>query len=157
MDLNPSDEQQQLIDTFSAFYGKECSFDRVRAAEPTGHDAQLWARLVQMGALEMAVEESCGGWGASLLDLALVTEQHGRHLGPAPLIEGQVAARLLAQSGGPAALEALNRALKHDRLITVALHRPKNGTLALVPAGAVADEVIFLRGEELVCMEIVDR
>ena len=127
MDLNPSEEQQQLIDAFSAFYAKECPIERVRAAEPSGHDADLWTRLRAMGALDMAVDESSGGWGASLLDLALVAELHGRHLAPAPLIEGQVAVRLLARTGGSAAAGALGRALTDGRLTTMALHPPKEG------------------------------
>ncbi len=159
MDLNPSEEQQQLIDAFLAFYAKECPIRRVRAAEPSGHDADLWARPAgTWGRLDMAVDEASGGWGASLLDLALVAEQHGRHLGPAPLIEGQVAARLLARAGSHVATGALGRALTDGRLTTIALHPPKNGALALVPAGAVADEVVFLdHGDRLMCMEIADR
>jgi alkylation response protein AidB-like acyl-CoA dehydrogenase len=156
MDLNPSAEQQQLIDAFAAFYAKECPTERVRSAEPSGHDADLWARLRKMGALDMAVDEPSGGWGASLLDLALVAEQHGRHLGPAPLVEGQVAARVLARAGTDAAGEALVRARADDHLITIALHPPKEGTLALVPAGAVADEVIYFQDDQLRCMEIAD-
>jgi alkylation response protein AidB-like acyl-CoA dehydrogenase len=160
MDLKPSEEQQQLIDTFGAFYAKECPVERVRTAEPTGHDPELWGRLREMGALEMAVDEGSGGWGASLLDLALVAEQHGRHLGPAPLIESQVAARLLARvgrgaaDGGPgagAATDALGRVLREDRLVTLALHPSRNGRLTVVPAGAVADEVVFLDGDRLRC------
>jgi len=156
VDLNPSAEQQQLIDAFAAFYAKECPIERVRDAESSGHDADLWARLREMGVLDMAVDQSSGGWGASLLDLALVAEQHGRHLAPAPLMEGQVAARLLARAGGDAAVEALSRSLADGRLTTVALHPPKSGVLALVPAGAVADEVIFCDGGRLMCMEIAD-
>jgi len=157
MDLNPSGEQQQLIDAFAAFYAKECPTERVRAAEPSGHDAELWARLREMGVLDMAVDEPSGGWGASLLDLALVAEQHGRHLGPAPLVEGQVAARLLARAEGGTAAEALSRARTDGRCTTIALHPPKDGVLGLVPAGAVADEVIFFQGNQLMCMKIVDR
>jgi alkylation response protein AidB-like acyl-CoA dehydrogenase len=157
MDLNPSEEQQQLIDTFAAFYAKECPTERVRNAEPSGHDADLWARLREMGVMDMAVDHASGGWGASLLDLALVAEQHGRHLGPAPLVEGQVAVRLLARVGGPAAAAALGRSLADGRLTTIALHPPKIGVLALVPAGAVADEVIYCDGGRLMCMEIADR
>jgi alkylation response protein AidB-like acyl-CoA dehydrogenase len=156
MDLDPTDEQQQLIDAFSAFYAKECPIELVRSAEPSGYDAELWTRLRAMGALDMAVDEASGGWGASLLDLALVAEQHGRHLGPAPLIEAQVAARLLARAGGGAAEEALDRARADDRLTTFALHPPRAGTLSLVPAGAVADEVVFIDQGRLVCMEIAD-
>ena len=157
MDLNPSAEQQQLIDAFAAFYTKECPTERVRGAEPSGHDAELWAHLRRMGALDMAVDELSGGWGASLLDLALVAEQHGRHLGPAPLIEGQIAARLLARVGGDAAAETLGRALSDERLTTLALHPPDHGVLALVPAGAVADQVIFFDGSRLMSMGIEDR
>ncbi len=151
MDLKPSEEQQQLVDTFGAFYAKECPVERVRGAEPSGHDPELWTRLREMGALEMAVDEASGGWGASLLDLALVAEQHGRHLGPAPLVEAQVAARLLARAGGQPATDSLTRALREDRLVTLSLNPPKEGILAMVPAGAVADEVVFLDGDRLRC------
>ena len=57
----------------------------------------------------MGVAEAQGGWGASLLDLALVAEQVGRALAPAPVIEAQVAARLLAAVASPPALAALER------------------------------------------------
>ncbi len=157
MDLNPSEEQQQLIDAFAAFYGKECPIERVREAEPSGHDADLWARLREMGALDMAVDETSGGWGASLLDLALVAEQHGRHLGPAPLIEAQVAVRLLARIGGRAATDVLHRSLTEGRLTTVALHPPRRGVLALVPSGAVADEVVYFDGGALMSTVIGER
>ncbi|MGD0747214.1 MAG: acyl-CoA dehydrogenase family protein [Acidimicrobiales bacterium] len=157
MDLNPSEEQQQLIDAFAAFYAKECPVERVRAAEPSGHDAELWASLRAMGALEMAVDEESGGWGASLLDMALVAEQHGRHLGPAPLIEGQVAAKVLARTGGDAAAETLGRALGDDHLVTIALHPPQGGVLSLVPGGSVADEVVFFDHGRLKCMVVAER
>jgi alkylation response protein AidB-like acyl-CoA dehydrogenase len=160
VDLNLSDEQQQLVDSFGALYAKESPPERVRAAEvaePTGHDPELWLRLQENGALEMAVDERAGGWGASLLDLALVAEQHGRYLGAAPLIEAQAAARLLArlQAGDattPAARagsELLESALAGVRLVTLALRPPSGGVLSLVPAGAVADDILFFDGTSL--------
>jgi alkylation response protein AidB-like acyl-CoA dehydrogenase len=156
MDLDPTAEQQQLIEAFSVFYAKESPIDLVRSAEPSGHDAGLWTRLRAMGALDMAVDEASGGWGASLLDLGLVAEVHGRHLAPAPLIESQLAARMLARSDGPASADALDRACSDGRLTTLALHPPKGDNLSLVPAGAVANEVVFFDGERLLCMEISD-
>jgi alkylation response protein AidB-like acyl-CoA dehydrogenase len=158
VDLNPSPEQQQLVDTFSALYAKESSTDRVRAAEPSGHDPDLWQRVASVGALEMAVGEESGGWGASMIDLALVAEQHGRYLGSCPLIEAQVAARLvarLAALGGEAGERAgavLGRILSGDALVTLALHPPGHGVLGLVPSGAVADLVVFLDGDRVVCL-----
>ncbi|MGO9458490.1 MAG: acyl-CoA dehydrogenase family protein [Acidimicrobiales bacterium] len=149
MDLNLSEEQQQLVDTFSSLYAKESTGERVRAAEPSGFDAVLWERLLETGVVEMAVDEGSGGWGATLLDLALVAEQHGRHLGSAPLIESQTAARLLARAATGGAREMLERALPGAELVTVALHPPRRGMLHLVPAGAVADRVVFFDGDRL--------
>jgi alkylation response protein AidB-like acyl-CoA dehydrogenase len=160
VDLNLSDEQQQLVDSFGALYAKESPPERVRAAEaaePSGHDPELWLRLQENGALEMAVDERAGGWGASLLDLALVAEQHGRYLGAAPLIEAQVAARLLARllagdsttAATRAGSELLESALAGVRLVTLALRPPSGGVLSLVPAGAVADDVLYFDGTSL--------
>lgn len=157
MDLRPSDEQQQLIDACSALYAKESSPERVRAAEPLGFDAALWARLMEMGVLSMAVRESVGdsvgGWGASMLDLAFVAEQHGRFLGSAPLIETVVAARLLERIG---AADELSRVLDGSRMVTVALTPAARGVARLVPAGAIADAVLVVVDGDLVTAEIGD-
>src|SRR3954449_8435315 len=114
MDLRPSDEQQQLVEAFKDLYDDASSPDRVRAAEPLGHLPELWDRLVATGAIEMAVPEVAGGGGATLLDLALVAEQHGRFVAPAPLIEAQVAARLLSPL--PSATETLSSVLSGEQL-----------------------------------------
>jgi alkylation response protein AidB-like acyl-CoA dehydrogenase len=158
MELRPSDEQQQLIDAYAALYAKESSPERVRAAEPLGFDRALWGQLVEMGSMSMAVDEVHGGWGASVLDLALVAHEHGRALGPAPLIETQVACRLLARGGGDAAQALLKDALTGDRLVTVALRPPRADVAFLVPAGAVATDVVVLhRGSLLVVPTADDR
>lgn len=156
MDLQLSDEQQQLVDSFGALYAKQSSTERVRAAEPRGHDPELWARLRDNGALDMAVPQAAGGWGADLIDLALVAEQHGRALGSAPMLEAQVAARLLAALPGDASRDLLEGALAGSRLVTVALHFPRRGTLAAVPAGALADDVLFIDGDRLCHAVVVD-
>jgi alkylation response protein AidB-like acyl-CoA dehydrogenase len=149
MDLNPSDEQQLLIDAFGALYAKESSAERVRAAEPVGFDSELWRRLRDNGVVQMAVGEEAGGWGASLLDLALVAEQHGRFIGSAPLIEAQVAARLLDRVGGPAAGSLITEVLQKDQLVTLALHPPNRDVLTLVPSGQVAHTVIYFDRNQL--------
>ncbi|MHB1583265.1 MAG: acyl-CoA dehydrogenase family protein [Acidimicrobiales bacterium] len=154
LDLSPSDEQQQLIDAFAALYDKESPAERVRAAEPEGHDAELWRRLIENGAVEMAVGEEQGGGGATVLDLALVAEQHGRHLGSAPLLEAQVVARLLGRLGGAEAGSLLVDVIGGDRLVTLALRPPRAGVLTMVPAGAVADVVVFADGDQVL---VVDR
>jgi alkylation response protein AidB-like acyl-CoA dehydrogenase len=155
MELRPTADQQLLVDSFAALYAKESLSERVRAAEPLGYDKRLSEQLLGLGSLSMAVPETSGGWGASVLDLALVAEQHGRALGSAPLIETQVACRMLARAGEPAA-GILRDAMAGDRLVTVALRPPRDGVANLVPAGAVATDVIVLDGDGLLVIPIGD-
>src|SRR5215472_14617361 len=107
MDLGLSDEQHALVASYGNLLGKASTPEDVRAAEPGGFDEELWRLLLDTGALMMAVPEERGGWGASLLDLALVAELIGRHLAPAPVIETQVAARLLTACHSEQALDSL--------------------------------------------------
>src|SRR3546814_2009881 len=99
----------------------------------------------------MAVGEEQGGWGASLLDLSLVAEQLGRRAAPAPLIEAQVAARLLAS----VAPQALDPVLEGE-VLTLSLHPPVGGVARLVPAGAVATSTLVLDGDRLLLVPISD-
>ena len=41
MDLSYSDEQQQLRENLASFFSKESTPERIRAAEPSGFDAEL--------------------------------------------------------------------------------------------------------------------
>jgi alkylation response protein AidB-like acyl-CoA dehydrogenase len=154
MDLRLSDEQEQLVDAFAGLYARQATPERVRAAEPLGFDAALWTQLHDVGAVAMAVPEAAGGWGASPLDLALVAEQQGRFVAPAPVVESQVAARLLARLTGPATDAALAAALAGDRLVTIAVHPARDGRASLVPAGAVADDAIVLDGERILLVPL---
>jgi alkylation response protein AidB-like acyl-CoA dehydrogenase len=150
VDLGIDEEQRQLVASFSNLLAKASTPERVRAAEPGGLDEALWRTLIDTGALTMAVPEDSGGWGASLLDLALVAEQLGRALAPAPAVEAQVAARLLAAAGPGPAADALGRALAGEQLVTVAVRPARDGVAALVPGGAVCDAVVALDGDRLV-------
>jgi alkylation response protein AidB-like acyl-CoA dehydrogenase len=154
VDLALTEEQQQLVDSFAALYAKQASPERVRAAEPLGFDKALWDQVLEMGAVAMAVDEAAGGWGASPLDLALVAEQQGRAVAPVPIVEAQVAARLLARIGTARSAAALEALLAGDRLVTVALHPARDGGATLVPAGAVADDALVLRGDDLLLVPL---
>jgi len=145
MDLRLSAEQDQLVDAFRSLYAKHAPPDRVRDAELVGHDPELWSQLQGLGVIEMAIDEDRGGWGASMLDLALVAEQHGRHVAPAPLIERQVAARALARLESP----RLDDVLSGDRVTSIALHPSVDGVAPAVPAASVADDVLVLVGDAL--------
>jgi alkylation response protein AidB-like acyl-CoA dehydrogenase len=156
VDLKPSAEQQQLIEAFADLYADRSTPAVVQAAEPLGHDPDLWRRLVDTGVVAMALPEDCGGYGASLLDLALVAEQHGRYVAPAPVIEAQVAARLAARICRPDAT-VLADILSGTRLVTLAVRPSEGGRAELVPAGAVADAAIVLADDELRLVPLADR
>jgi len=153
VDLSLTGEQRQLVDSFAALFARESSSERVRAAEPSGFDPKLWKALLETGAVEMAVEEASGGWAASELELALIAEQFGRAVASAPVIEGQVAARLLANCG-KAGAGMLSAVLAGDQLVTFAPRAGGGGRLGLVPAGAVADHVIALVEGHLLAVRI---
>lgn len=152
MDLHLTEEQEQLVATVDSLLRAHASPEAVRAAEPTGFDPKLWERLVDLGVVAMAVGEEMGGFGASVLDLALVAEQVGRSVAPVPLVEVQVAARLLDRLEDAALAEVL----AGDRLVTVALHPAAGGSAVAVPAGAVADAAIVLDDGALVLVDLDD-
>ena len=155
MDLSLSGEQRQLVDSFAAMYARESTSERVRAAEPSGFDSRLWDALLETGALEMAVGEDAGGWGATEIELALIAEQYGRAVASAPVIEAQVAARLLGRCGDTAA-ELLSDVVNRATLVSFAPRPARDGVLGLVPAGAVADAVIASIGDRLVAVRVAD-
>src|SRR5207302_7093328 len=94
-----SDDHVDLQNAYKQFFKTHCSIETVRAAEPSGFDKNLWERLCAMGATTMALPESCGGDGATLVDLTLVAEEIGRSLAPVPWIDHVCSARLLARLG----------------------------------------------------------
>lgn len=153
MDLSLSSEQRQLVDSFAAMYARESTSQRVRAAEPIGFDSRLWKALLETGAVQMAVGDAADGWGASELELALIAEQYGRALASAPVIEAQVAARLLARCGNNGAA-LLAETMAGDNLVSFAPRVARDRALGLVPGGAVADTVVALSDGRLIAVPL---
>ncbi len=135
-----TDDAGVLRDAFRSFFARESPPERVRAAEtarPPGFDAVLWAQAGALGLPGLAVE------GATLGDLAVIAEEHGRALAPIPVVESVVAARLLDRLDAAGSIRA-------GALVTIAVRPALDGVAPLVPAGAAADAVIALDGERLV-------
>jgi alkylation response protein AidB-like acyl-CoA dehydrogenase len=147
-DYSLTEDQEALRDTFVSFFERECPTTRVRDAEPGGFDADLWKRLAEMRAVAMGVPEPAGGDGAGLEELGLVAEQVGHRLAPVPLIEAVVAARAVAAAGITGSDHGLADAVEGAAILALALH--PGGGAQLVPAGAVAQGVVGLVGDDLV-------
>ena len=150
MDLSLTPEEEQLVDAVRSLLRRESSPDRIRASEKTGCDLALWAGLQRLGVPSMAVAQGHGE-AASLLQLALVAEQCGAALASAPVLEGLVAARLLARCRDGAD-ELLASVCEGHLIGTVSFGTAFAGVPDLVPAGAIAHLVVALDGEDLVAV-----
>jgi alkylation response protein AidB-like acyl-CoA dehydrogenase len=143
LDYSLTDDHEALQAAYKDFFKTHCSIETVWAAQETGFDKSLWERLCAMGATTMALPESVGGDGATLVDLTLVAEEIGRSLAPAPWIDHVVAARLLARLGtvdadvvGGKQLAAIDP--QHDSATGI----------RLIPTGSIADHIIVRDGPE---------
>jgi alkylation response protein AidB-like acyl-CoA dehydrogenase len=152
VDLELTDDQAVLGRLVEDFLEKESPIEVVRAAEPLGFDAELWHKVVELGLPAMTIPEEHGGGGAGLLDLALAVERFGAALAPVPLVEAAVASGVLAEEAatGEELRGLLAESVAGDALVTLALAPAEHGVAGLVPAGAVADAVVALDGDELV-------
>jgi alkylation response protein AidB-like acyl-CoA dehydrogenase len=147
-DFSLDADQQAVRQGFEEFFAKEVPSTVVRAAEPLGFDADLWRRAVDMGVAAMGLPESAGGDGATLIDLALVAEEHGRVVAPVPLVAHVVATRLLARAGAPE--NVVTAAAAGERLVTLALQPVTSGAgRQLVPEAAIARDVLAWSADSL--------
>jgi alkylation response protein AidB-like acyl-CoA dehydrogenase len=154
VDLALTDEQDQLVEAFRVFFAKECPPAVVRDAEDAGgFDPDLWRAVSMLGGPTMGVDAMHGGAGAGLLDLELVAERAGAALAPVPLVDGWVAARVLAAAGeaGAAVLERLGT--DTPPVAVLALQPTVDGAARLVAGGAVAAVVVGLDRDELVVVQ----
>lgn len=145
LDYSLTEDHVALRAAYNQFFTTHCGIETVRAAEESGFDKNLWERLCAMGATTMALSESAGGDGATLVDLVLVAEEIGRALAPVPWIDQVCAARLLARLG------ALDSEFVHGRQL--AALDPQHDNVAgarLVPTGSIADAIIVRDGDQVV-------
>ena len=136
VDLGLSPDQEAVEELFSTFFSKEAPPSVARGAEPLGFDRALWDRLAETGAPGMGVE------GATLGELAVAAEQLGRAIAPVPLVEHLVASRA----------HPVPELCDGSNIATVSLRPAVDGAWRLVPAGAVADVVIGVDGDEVVAV-----
>ena len=148
LDYSLSDDHVALQNAYRQFFKTHCSIETVRAAEPSGFDKSLWERLCAMGATTMALPESCGGDGATLVDLTLVAEEIGRSLAPVPWIDHVCATRLLGRLG---ALDADTAGLANgEQLAALDARIDSVRGARLIPTGSIADHIIVRDGDQVV-------
>ncbi|MGX9673436.1 acyl-CoA dehydrogenase family protein [Mycobacterium sp. HM-7] len=145
LDYSLSPDHQALQGAYREFFAAHCPIGVVRSAEESGFDKSLWERLCAMGATTMAVPESAGGDGATLVDLTLVAEEIGRVVAPVPWIDHVCAARLLGRLG---ALDA--DIVSGRQLVSFDPGQENRPGAKLIPSGSIADHVLVRDGEQIV-------
>ena len=167
MDMGLSEIQQMLKNSAREFLAQECPLTLVRELEddPQGFSEDLWRQVANLGWTGIPFPEQYGGTGGSFLDLAVLVEEMGRALLPAPFFATVVL-------GGLTVLDAGNDDQKRDILtgvcagtvrLTLALTEPSatteawgvetqasasgdgysiNGTKLFVPDAHAADTMI---------------
>lgn len=152
LDYSLTEDHTDLQSAYRQFFKTYCPIDTVRAAEATGFDKSLWERLCAMGATSMAVPESAGGDGATLVDLTLVAEEIGRSLAPVPWIDHVCAARLLAQ------LDVLEEdVISGNQVAAVDPDLDSHGGVRLIPTGSIADHIVVRDGTDVVLLSFGTR
>ncbi|ODR25740.1 acyl-CoA dehydrogenase family protein [Mycolicibacterium porcinum] len=146
LDYSLSEDHVDLQTAYRQFFKTHSDIEAVRAAEASGFDKSLWERLCAMGATTMALPESVGGDGATLVDLTLVAEELGRSLAPVPWIDHVVAARLLARLGALESEDIVNG----TQLVAIDPQQVAPVGSRLVPAGSIADHIVVRDGDSIV-------
>ncbi|MDX6285199.1 MAG: hypothetical protein QOG53_684 [Frankiales bacterium] len=110
MDFDLSADQIALRDAARELLDARASSDRVRKVldAEEGYDADLWREMAAQGWLAIDVPESDGGLGLGFVEVAVLAEEIGRHVAPAPFVSTILARRALA--GNPEWTERLTTA-----------------------------------------------
>ena len=153
MNFAITEDQEMLRSTFARYLDENSSTGRVRAAMPSGFDANLWRGLGELGAFSIRVPESAGGLGLGLLDAALLMEEAGRTLVSGPLAEVLIAARLLGQLGKNET-QLLGRVLAGESVASIAMRDVARQPVQWIAGGTVAQAVVARSGEDVVLISI---
>ncbi|HEX4865667.1 MAG TPA: acyl-CoA dehydrogenase family protein, partial [Acidimicrobiales bacterium] len=88
MDFELSDDQQHLRDSVRSVLERECPTALVRAAYDGRPEAAngLWKVISDLDWPAIEVPESLGGLGMGFVELALIAEETGRAVAPAPFM-----------------------------------------------------------------------
>lgn len=102
MDWVLNEEQEMLKTMARDFIAKECQRAHIRAMleDEVGYSPALWKKIAELGWLGLTLPEAYGGAGMSFRDLAILSEEMGRALLPAPFFSTVVFGGMLINAYG---------------------------------------------------------
>jgi alkylation response protein AidB-like acyl-CoA dehydrogenase len=100
VDFELSDDQRALQDAARDLMASKATSEQVRAlvGSDDAFDSALWRAMVDQGWLGVDVAEDLGGLGLGMVEAAVLLEQSGRAIAPAPFLSGVVALNALTTS-----------------------------------------------------------
>jgi alkylation response protein AidB-like acyl-CoA dehydrogenase len=148
MDFELSDDQVALQDAARGLLDDLASPTKIRAHVASGEpfDAKLWQAMVEQGWLGVDVPEAAGGLELGFVDAAVLMEQVGRHVAPAPFHQSVLALTALADT--PWAERLI------DGAIAGVAWTDKPDQPVLVPYAPVADVVVIGSPDRLVVHDL---
>ncbi|MBV8986004.1 MAG: acyl-CoA dehydrogenase, partial [Acidimicrobiia bacterium] len=166
MSIAISDDHRALAEVAAEVLTKRESRAAARAMLETDDERLpgLWADVVELGWLGLHLPEEFGGSGYGIEELAVVVEQHGRHVAPGPFVPTVIASASIASAGDDAAKTRLLPGLASGEAtagvaltgtITVADGRA-TGELPVVLGAGQAGLVVFPSGEDAVVVDVGD-
>src|SRR5437762_1914036 len=109
MDFELSDDQRAMQDAARDLLDKQASPEQVRrhltSDEP--FDRALWRAMVDQGWMGIELPEEQGGLGLGMVEAAVLLEEVGRHVAPAPFLQSMLALGALARGGADEWVEPL--------------------------------------------------
>ena len=145
MELARTEDQEQLAAVVRSLLDKRSNSGAVRAAmeSGSGYDEGLWQALCgQVGVASLPIPEEYDGVGASFVETAIVLEELGRNLAPAPLLTSAIATAALLLHGSQEQRADLLPRIAAGEVVALA-------TGDLVVDGAAATAVLGLDGDGL--------
>ncbi len=119
MSIALSEEHQELARVARAFLESHDARAASRALleEPNERLPHFWKEMAELGWMGLHVDESLGGQGFGLAELAIIVEELGYAMAPGPFLPTTLAAALLADRGSDATRGAFLPALTDGSLI----------------------------------------
>jgi len=148
-----TEEQNELAGTIKGLLAKRSGSEAVRAAVQTEErfDTGLWQSLCeQIGVAALPVPEEYDGVGVSLVETAVVLEEMGENLTPAPLLATTVATVALLLFGTDDAKSELLPRLAAGEIGTAALTGSADDLVLDAPAATI---VLAVDGTGLVLVD----
>ena len=129
MDFDLSEDQLALRDGARALLDDRASTTQVRrvAETPERWDRDLWGAMVEQGWLGIAVPEAEGGVGYGPVELAVLLEEIGSHVAPAPFLPTVLALEIFRRVGD---VRAVERTLGGDVRACIAWSKDRNAVHA---------------------------